>query len=83
MKEARIEKGEEKNARKLIMKQFKSQNGKKPNIYSIVSKINASVKKCVIGTQPEEEYKIHTILDSKTGFNTYKVLLKNSDLIYY
>jgi hypothetical protein len=83
MKEARIEKGEEKNARKLIMKQFKSQNGKKPNIYSIVSKINASVKKCVIGTQPEEEYKIHTILDSKTGFNTYKVLLKNSDLIYH
>jgi hypothetical protein len=82
MKEARVEKGEENNAIRLIREQFNSQNGKRPLIYSVISKINASVKKCVIGTQPEEEYKIHKILDSKTGLSAYKVLLKNSELIY-
>jgi len=82
MKEARVEKGEENNAIRLIRDQFNSQNGKRPLIYSVISKINASVKKCVIGTQPEEEYKIHKILNSKTGFSAYKVLLKNSELIY-
>lgn len=82
MKEARVEKGEENNAIRLIRDQFNTQNGKRPLIYSVISKINASVKKCVIGTQPEEEYKIHKILNSKTGFSDYKVLLKNSELIY-
>ncbi len=49
-----------------------------PKIYSVISKINASVKSCVIGNQPLEEYKIHTIKDKKAKEITYKVIRMQS-----
>ena len=64
----------------LIRRQFSSTKGGRPLIYSVISKINKTIKKCVIGTQPEEEYKIHTIIDKQTGFNTYKVIRNQSKL---
>ena len=49
-------------------------------IYSVIATINATIKDCVKGKQPTDEFKIHIIFDSKIGYNTYKVKLKTSKI---
>ena len=49
-------------------------------IYSVVATINANIKDCVKGKQPTEEYKIHSIVNTKLGYTTYKVQLKSSKI---
>lgn len=49
-------------------------------IYSVIATINSTIKDCVKGKQPTDEFKIHIIFDSMIGYNTYKVKLKTSKI---